>query len=118
MIPELTAIAKDLGPYAALAVFLLYMDYRRQNRQEKRLDEAREEAKALALKVVEVTTKYDTLSEATRKAVANNTEALDRLSIILERYVGSNPCIQNSKSPHEDDTAIIPMPQHQKHNRR
>lgn len=76
---DFTAVAKDLGPYAALLLFFLYRDYRRDEKREIELAEKTATILSLTSKFIELSTRYEQQSEKVASCVNMNTEVIRSL---------------------------------------
>lgn len=76
---DFTAVAKDLGPYAALLLFFLYRDYKRDEKREVELEAMRATILSLTSKFIELSTRYEQQSEKVAACVNMNTEVIRSL---------------------------------------
>lgn len=108
---DFTAVAKDLGPYAALLLFFLYRDYKRDEKREIELEAMRATILSLTSKFIELSTRYEQQSEKVAACVNMNTEVIR--SLISKCVVCATEAVeppQNALQKKHPTEELLPQP--------
>ena len=103
MPPEVLSIGQQYGPLAAIIIFFIYRDWKREEAMNKKISAKDAKLEEISERLIKIITRYDKQSEAVINAINANTRAVKQL--ILKHDMKADDLFCDDLTPSEQSAA-------------